>query len=114
MTVDALIAHAKVERTWLRRWRIGFRRWRGDHGDPAPVELAISEHEVWIVDDTQRVWAVPRRSLRAVYDDGDRIACVFGRCTFLAMSIKRSPIRAALLDVAHRAVSQNESLRQAA
>jgi hypothetical protein len=110
---DSLLAHAIVERPLLARARIAFRRWRRPTSAPRPVELALSEREIWIVDEARAVWAVPRRALRAVYADDDRVACIFGRSTFLAMSIASSPIRDALIDVATRVVAQNDALRDA-
>lgn len=108
---DALLAHARVERPLWHRIRVAIWRWLGKPRDPLPIELAISEQEVWIVDDASAVWGVPRRALRAIYTDTDRIACIFGQSTFLATSIARSPIRDALVTVANRVIAQNDELR---
>ncbi len=108
---DALVAHARVVRPLWHRIRVALWRWLGKPRDPLPIELAISEHEVWIVDDANLVWGVPRRTLRAIYVDTDRIACIFGRGTFLATSIARSPIREALVEVAQKVIAQNAMIQ---
>jgi hypothetical protein len=111
---DPLLARGKIERSLRARVRVKLQRWRGGPRDPMPVELAISTRDIWIVDDEDRVWSIPRRALRAVYDDTKRIALVFGRNAFLAMSIVDSPIRRELLDVAYAIVDQNAALAELA
>lgn len=111
--VDTLLGHALIQRPFWTRVRLALGRWGRRAGrDPFPVELAISEREVAIVDDRGVIWAVPRRALRAVYADDERIALIIGRDAFLAMSMARSPLRDELVAVARRAIAQDQALRE--
>lgn len=109
---EALVAYTDMPAALLPRVRHNVSRilTRSEAFDGLSA-LALSDHYVWVVKESGPVFRIPCAEMRGLFTEGLRFELVFGRSTFLSVTLPlRAPIRAALIDAAYDVAARLRTL----